>query len=443
MSNNRRDFVKKMTIGTTGLIVGSPLISRGNIIGANERVRVAVMGVRNRGKSLARTLSGLKNVEIVYMCDVEQNALKKGINAVEKKTGKAPKGVEDFRTVLDDQTIDALVIAAPDHWHAPATIMACNAGKHVYVEKPCSHNPGEGELMIQVAKKYNRHVQMGTQRRSWRVIREAMDMLHSGRIGKVYFAKAWYANDREPIGIGNVVPVPDSLNYELWQGPAPRVPYKDNLVPYNWHWHWHWGTGEALNNGTHELDLVRWGFNADYATKVSSIGGRYHYNDDWETPDTQIINFEFGDDKSAMWEGRSCNGRPVEGSGRGVVFYGTDGSMFTDGGNKFQIFDKNHKLVDEIKEGEDIDVLNTASPSGNLDEGHLGNFLDAIRTGARLNAEIETGYKSVLLCQLGNISQRTGRILNIDQNNGHILNDTQAMEYWSRTYESGWEPKIG
>lgn len=442
MNENRRNFIKNVALGTTGIITGTSLISRGNIIGANDRVRIAIMGVNSRGNSLARTLAGQKNTEIVYICDVDKIAREKGINTVKKITGKAPVGVEDFRKALDDQTIDALVVAAPDHWHAPATILGCKAGKHVYVEKPCSHNPGEGELMIQVAKKYNRYVQMGTQRRSWPVIQKAMEQLHSGRIGKVYFAKAWYANNRNSIGVGKVVTVPNNLNYDLWQGPAPRRAYKDNLIHYNWHWHWNWGTGEALNNGTHELDLVRWGLNADYATKVSSTGGRYHYQDDWETPDTQIINYDFGSEKSAMWEGRSCNGRPVEGSGRGVVFYGTDGSMFTDGGNKFQIFDKKNKLVDEIKEGEDIDVLDTTSPSGDLDVSHLNNFLDAIRIGTKLNAEIETGFKSVLLCQLGNIAIRTGRTLNIDQKNGHILNDSDAMKLWTREYESGWEPTL-
>lgn len=442
MNEQRRAFIKNVALGTTGIIVGAPLISRGNIIGANDRVRIAIMGVNSRGSSLARSLAAQKNAEIVYICDVDKNAMEKGINSVKKITGKPPVGVEDFRKALDDKNIDALIVAAPDHWHAPATILGCKAGKHVYVEKPCSHNPREGELMIQAARKYNRFVQMGTQRRSWAVIQKAMDLLHNGRIGKVYFAKAWYANNRGPIGVGKVVPVPGNLNYELWQGPAPRRAYKDNLIHYNWHWHWHWGTGEALNNGTHELDLVRWGLNADYATKVSSTGGRYHYQDDWETPDTQIINFDFGDEKSAMWEGRSCNGRPVEGSGRGVVFYGTDGCMFTDGGNKFQIFDKKNNLVDEIKEGEDINVLDTTSPSGDLDKSHLNNFLDAIRVGAKLNAEIETGFKSVLLCQLGNIAIRTGRTLEIDPNNGHIVNDIGAMKLWGREYEKGWEPTI-
>lgn len=439
MNNERRSFIKKVAVGSTGAIVGLPLLSNANIIGANERVRLAIMGVNSRGNSLARSLAGLSNVEIAYICDVDKKAVEKGINTVKKITDKAPTGVEDFRKALDDKTIDGLVVAAPDHWHAPATIMACKAGKHVYVEKPCSHNPREGEIMIEVARKHDRIVQMGTQRRSWRVINEAMNELHSGRIGKVYFAKAWYANNRGPIGNGKPAPVPANLNYELWQGPAPRKSYKDNLIHYNWHWFWHWGTGEALNNGTHELDLVRWGLDVDYASKVSSSGGRYHYQDDWETPDTQIINYDFGGKKSAIWEGRSCNGRPIEGSGRGVVFYGTNGSMLTDGGNKFQIFDKRNNLIDEIKEGEDIDAMDTTSPSGNLDVPHLNNFLDAVRKGTGLTADIQTGFKSVLLCQLGNIAVRTGRTLNLDQQNGRILDDPDAMKLWSRDYEPGWE----
>ena len=442
MKEGRRSFIKSVTVGTAGLTIGFPLISKGDILGANERVRIAIMGTNGRGNSLSKTISKLKNVEIVFICDVGKKAREKGINSVKELTGKAPKGLEDFREALDDNTIDALVVAAPDHWHTPAAVLACKAGKHVYLEKPGSHNPGEGDLIIQAARKYNRLVQLGTQRRSWDIMKQAMDMLHNEKIGKVYFAKAWYANNRGPIGVGKVVSVPKGLNYELWQGPAPRMPYKDNLIHYNWHWHWNWGTGEALNNGTHEMDLIRWGFNADYATKIVSTGGRYHYQDDWETTDTQIINFEFGSEKSAIWEGRSCNGRPVEGSGRGVVFYGTDGTMFTDGGNKFQIFDKKNQLVDEIREGEDIDVLNTASPSGSLDAPHLNNFFDAIRLGTKLNAEIESGFKSALLCHLGNIAQKTGSILHLDPQNGRILNNPVAMKHWNRKYENGWEPKV-
>ncbi len=442
MDTNRRNFIKNVTLGTTAVIAGFPIISKGNILGANNRIRVAIMGTNSRGNSLARSLTHIENIEIVYICDVDRKAMEKGVNTVTSLTGKSPKGLEDFRKALEDKTVDCLVIAGPDHWHAPAAIMACQAGKHVYLEKPGCHNPAEGEMVNNAAAKYNRIVQLGTQRRSWEVIQRSMQELHNGRIGKVYFAKAWYANNRGPIGSGKAVSVPDNLNFDLWQGPAPRKPFRDNLVHYNWHWFWHWGTGEALNNGTHELDLVRWGLNADYATKISSMGGRYHYRDDWETPDTQIINFDFGGEKSAIWEGRSCNGRPVEGSGRGVVFYGTEGTMFTDGGNKFQIFDRRNRLVDEIKEGEDIDVMDTASPARFLDVPHLNNFLEAVRQNAKLTADFSSSYKSVLMCHVGNIAILTGRTLTIDQNNGRIMNDPSAMKLWGREYEPGWEPRI-
>ncbi|RZM13895.1 MAG: hypothetical protein EOO88_44420, partial [Pedobacter sp.] len=206
-----------------------------------------------------------------------------------------PKGVKDFRSILSDKDLDAMYLAPPDHWHAPAAIICCTANKHVYVEKPLCHNPHEGELAVAAARKYKRVVQMGSQRRSWPTLTEGIHALHNGAIGKVYMAKTWYTNNRATIGVGKTVPVPSNLDFELWQGPAPRMPYKDNLVHYNWHWFWHWGTGEALNNGTHEIDVARWGLQADYPTKVNSVGGRYRFQDDWETPDTQIITFECKD----------------------------------------------------------------------------------------------------------------------------------------------------
>lgn len=442
MNKSRRKFIKNTTLGSVGLTLGARHLSFGNILGANDRIRLAVMGVNSRGRSLARNFARQENTEIVYICDVDQKALDRCVSTVEEIQGNAPKGIVDFRQALDDPDVDGLVIAAPDHWHAPAAIMGCQAGKNVYVEKPCSHNPKEGELLVYAARKYKKVVQMGTQRRSWPIIIRGIKELHDGRIGKVYFAKAWYANKRGPIGYGKVVPVPENLNYELWQGPAPRKPYKDNLIHYNWHWFWHWGTGEALNNGTHELDMVRWGLNVDYALRVNSSGGRYHYEDDWETPDTQIISYDFTDGKSAIWEGRSCNNRPVEGSGRGVVFYGTEGSMITDGGHNYKVFNKKNELVEDVNDKGPTDALNTTGPGSNLDAFHLNNFLDAIREGKTLTAEIETGFKSVLLCQLGNIAWRTGKTLNLDQSNGHILDNPEAMKLWSRDYEPGWEPKV-
>jgi len=313
------------------------------------------------------------------------------------------------------------------------------AGKHVYVEKPLSHNPAEGEMAIEAARKYKTVVQMGAQRRSWKLLTEGIHELKKGAIGKPYMAKTWYTNNRGPIGIGKVVPVPSNLDYELWQGPAPRRSYKDNLIHYNWHWFWNWGTGEALNNGTHEVDLARWGLGIDFPTRVNSVGGRYHYKDDWEAYDTQIITFEYKDEASIVWEGRSCNGSMVEGLDRGVIFYGENGSLHT-GHDGYSIFDREDQLVKEVKSDVVIDGRDTSSPAASLDNVHIENFLNAIRTGEKPNADVETGHKSTTWVQLGNIAQRVGRGLTIDPANGHILGDAEAEKLWGREYEPGWEP---
>jgi predicted dehydrogenase len=228
----------------------------------------------------------------------------------------------------------------------------------VYLEKPCSHNPNEGELLISAANKYKRVMQMGNQRRSWPNVNAAIKELHAGVIGRPYFAKTWYTNNRPSIGTGKETEVPAWLNYDLWQGPAPRKPYRDNLIHYNWHWFWHWGTGEALNNGTHMVDLARWGLDVTYPTTVSSSGGRYRYQDDWETPDTQVINLTFGNKAMITWEGRSCNGKHVEENSVGVVFYAENGSMTIESGNSYKIHDLKNKLVKEVKDGRVIDVRN-------------------------------------------------------------------------------------
>ncbi len=444
-NNERRKFIKRASLGTVGLSFGLSSLSAksyNNIIGANDRVRTAIMGVNNRGRSLAKTFSEIEGNEIIYICDVDDRAIERTINAVDSIRKKKPKGIKDFRTILDDQSLDALVIAAPDHWHAPAAIMACNAGKHVYVEKPCSHNPREGELLISAARKNNRVVQMGSQRRSWPNLSQCVEDIKEGVIGRVYFAKGWYANNRRPIGRGKPVSIPEWLDYELWQGPAPRQQYKDNLIHYNWHWHWHWGTGEALNNGTHEIDLMRWGLGVDYPTRVTSAGGRYHYDDDWETPDTQVITFDFDGRISMEWEGRSCNARTVEGSGRGAVFYGENGSIVNTGGDSYTVYDNNNKVIREVKDLQQTDTQDTTGPGKILDAHHLVNFLESVKGNEKPNAEIEIGHKSVLLCQLGNIAQRTGSVLNCSQENGRILNNKEAMKLWERSYESGWTPQV-
>ncbi|MCL1822265.1 MAG: Gfo/Idh/MocA family oxidoreductase [Prolixibacteraceae bacterium] len=356
--------------------------------------------------------------------------------------GYKAKGETDIRKVLETKDTDAFAVATPDHWHAPAALMAMQAGKHVYIEKPCSYAPAEGEILIRAKDVYSRILQMGNQRRSWPNIRAAISALKEGVIGKVYFGKSWYSNNRGPIGIGKETAVPEWLDWDLWQGPSPRKAYKDNVVHYTWHWFWHWGTGEALNNGTHMIDVLRWGMDVDYPTMVSSVGGRYCANDDWETPDTQVISIEFGDKCSMIWEGRSCNGRNVEGYPVGCEFYGEKGSLLISDNDKYKIFDLNNKIIREEKSALPVDPRNLMNPAESLDALHLNNFLNAIRKGDALNSDIVDGHKSTLLMQLGNISQRVGHSLYIDKMNGHIRDDKEALKLWSRDYEPGWEMKI-
>ncbi len=439
--SSRRIFLKQSLMAGAGILMtptvfgfhGSP----------NEKIVIGMVGVNSRGHYLARMFALLPNVEIGYICDVDEQALTRTIADIEKLTGKKPKGFKDVRKLLEEKDLDAIGIATPDHWHAPATLMALKAGKHVYVEKPCSHNPAEGEILVKAAEKYNKLVQMGNQRRSFPGVIEAMQALKDGAIGRVYFAKGWYANGRKDIGIGKPAPVPAHLDFDLWQGPAPRKMYKDNLIHYNWHWFWHWGTGEALNNGTHEIDVMRWGLGVDYPTKVVSAGGRFAYNDDWETPDTQTITYEFANNTAFTWEGRSCNDHEVEGSGRGVVFYGDKGTMVIPGGDEYKIFDPGNKLRKEVKTSiQQADTTNTMGMGEKLDSLHLVNFVESIRGKAKLTSPISEGHISTVLPQLGNIAFRSGGMIMCDPTNGHIKDNAEAKKLWSRTYEKGWEMKL-
>ena len=447
MKNTRRTFIKKASSGAFALSLGGMLPafsakSYQNILGANEKIRVACMGVNSRGLAVGKNFAHQKNCEVLHVCDVDSRAADICIDAIGKIQSNKPQATPDFRNALEDKNLDALIVTAPDHWHAPAALMACSAGKHVYLEKPCSHNPNEGEMLVKSAEKHKRVLQMGNQRRSWPNVAGAIAELHAGVIGRPYFAKTWYTNNRASIGIGKETAIPAWLNYDLWQGPAPRKAYKDNLIHYNWHWFWHWGTGEALNNGTHMIDLARWGLNVEYPTKVNSTGGRYMYQDDWQTPDTQVINLEFENKSMISWEGRSCNGKSIEANSVGIIFYAEQGSMVIESGNSYKIYDLKNNLVKEVKNNFTVDARNLSDPSQNLDALHILNFFDGIRLGTRLNSDIVSGHQSTLLVQLGNISQRVGRSLAINPTNGHILNDKAAMKFWSREYEKGWEPKI-
>lgn len=437
---NRLNFIKNTSLATAGItILNFPVFGKNT---PSNKVVVAIMGVNSRGAYLAKCFSQLANVEIAYICDVEDKAIANGMKPF-ANAARQPTVIKDIRELVNKKDFDALVVAAPDHWHAPAAILGVAHGKHVYVEKPCGHNPYEGELLIQAMNKYSKQlIQMGNQRRSMPNLIEAVKQVKQGIIGNAYFAKAWYANNRKSIGYGTKIAVPTTLDFELWQGPAPRRDYKSNLIHYNWHWFWHWGTGEALNNGTHELDVMRWGLAVDFPTKVVSAGGRYAFQDDWETPDTQTISYNFGNDKAMTWEGRSCNGYESEGSGRGVIFHGEKGTLVYPGANSYSIYDTKNKLVAQVKDETPYDATNTVSPLEKLDSFHLQNFVNAIREQEKLTAEITEGHKSTLLPQLGNIAYRVGRTLNCDPQTGRIINDAEAMKFWSREYEKGWNVSV-
>jgi predicted dehydrogenase len=422
----RRHFVMSAGAATAATLALSRVGGLGAQSPANQ-VTLGVMGL-SRGQALANSFARRPGVVVKYVCDVDTDRAAAGAKGVEGITGRSPQAIADFRRILDDKEVDVLVCAAPNHWHAPATILGCAAGKHIYVEKPCSHNPREGELMVQAARKNNRAVQMGSQRRSGPGTIEAIRKLNEGKIGRVYLARAWYNNARPSIGRGKPAAVPSNLNYELWQGPAPRREYRDNVVHYNWHWFWHWGNGELGNNGVHTLDLCRWGLNVDFPTRVTSSGGRYQFEDDQETPDTHTVCFDFDGQKSIVWEGLSCN----QHSPGFVTFYGTQGTLELDSNGAHRIYDAKDKEVEK-----------TSSPSlGDVE--HIDNFVAAIRSNKplELNAEIDQGFKSTLLCHLGNIAHRVGRALRCDAHNGHVVNDAEAMSYWAREYARGWEPKV-
>lgn len=402
-------------------------------------VVVAVMGVNSRGNELAKTFSRM-GAHVKYICDVDSRAVEKTVGEVGQLQGSRPQGVTDFRRALDDQEVDGLVVAAPDHWHAPAGILALSAGKHLYLEKPCGHGPREGELLVEAQRRFGRVVQMGNQQRSAPESIDVIQQIRDGIIGRPYYGRSWYANTRGPIGRGATAPVPDWLDYELWQGPAPRTPYRDNTIHYNWHWFFRWGTGEICNNGTHEIDVCRWALGVDFPTKVTSAGGRYHFQDDWEFPDTQLATFEFSNGTSISWEGRSCNGRPVEGRSRGASIHGTDGTVVLDRSG-YVIYDNDNNEIARRLRSDTDSALDTTG-GGSLTELHITNFLDSVRGVGEPTAPIDEGHKSQLLCHLGNIAQQTSGALSCDPGTGVILDDAGAMDLWNRDYEPGWEPKV-
>jgi predicted dehydrogenase len=419
MELSRRTFVLGSAAGLTAFSARKAAAS------ANSTIVLALMGANNRGSQVATGFAKLKGVEFAYVCDPDERAISKGIAAATSGGGRRPQGLKDFRKALDDPAVDALVCAAPNHWHAAATILACAAGKHVYVEKPCCQTPEAGERMITAAKNSSRIIQVGTQRRSGPLYREAMERVHSGELGDVRLAKAWYYDDRPSIGHGKPSAPPAWLDYNLWQGPAPEQPFRDNILHYNWHFFWHWGNGEIGNNGVHTVDLCRWALGVDFPSRVTAVGGRYRFNDDQETPDTLTATWECNG-KVLQWEGISWSRPLAPMRGVGIELRGTKGSMLIDDGG-CSTFDPAGKLAGK-----------TGGSRG--DAEHLQNFLDTVRGNAHVNASIEDGHKSALMCHLANVSYRSGQPVDIDPKTGHIPDSAMSSKYWQRIYRPGWFP---
>jgi len=436
----RREFVETLVTGAAGLAVATTAKSYGQIMGSNERLNFAVIGLNGRGYAHLSSLKTNKGAaRITHVCDVDTKILQKFADSTEKEMGEAPVTGQDFRKILEQKDVDAITIASPDHWHTPMAIAGLQAGKHVYVEKPCSHNPAEGALLVEAQQKYGKLVQMGTQQRSSAHTIEAIEKIRGGAIGRPYFAKAWYVNDRKSIGTGKEAPVPPQLDWDLWQGPVPRRPYKDNVHPYNWHWFRIYGTGETLNNGTHEVDVCRWALGVDYPKRVTSSGGRYQFKDDWQFYDTLVTSFEY-DDQMISWEGKSCQGMKFYGRDRGTTVMGTNGTVLIDR-DGYEMYDLKGKKTNEFKTG-----LKTLSSDllgrDSMTDAHFANFIAGIRKGEKLNASIAVGNVAVTMLQLSNIAWEVNRELHLDPKDGKIQDDAEAMKMWGREYEPGWEPHV-
>ncbi len=421
MHITRRSALQRTAVLSAGALLPSSLRAA-NAAGKKLRVAVVALG---RGYAHVSALLALPDVEIVYLAETDPKRLERGLKAVTDKQGSTCKGATDFRTFLDDKELDAIFIATPNFWHTPAALLAMQAGKHVYVEKPGSQNPHEAEMIVAASKKYGRLVQMGNQRRTW--MKEAIAALHAGAIGTPTFARAFYYNKREAIGQGKLK-ADAGLDLNIWQGPVPderdMTPYRH----YDWHWLWHWGNGEMGNNGIHTLDILRWGLQVEYPTRVTYNGGRYWFADKQETPDTGTAVYDFGK-VGCEWVQSSCHQRSAEKPLGEVVFYG-EGGTFAINNNAWTIYDGKGTKTGEGK-----------GPGGG-DAAHMGNFLEAIRGKATLNSPIEEGQKSTMLCHLANIAYRTNTVVKCDPKTGKLIDNPAGEKLWQREYRKGWEPKV-
>ncbi|UCF37457.1 MAG: Gfo/Idh/MocA family oxidoreductase [Acidobacteriota bacterium] len=433
-SLTRRDFARSVAVaGISGAAARK-------VLGSNDRIKVAVIGIRGRGGSLAEYFAERNDVNLAYLCDVDTRLFESRTATVEKAGGARPECVQDFRRVLDDTELDAVAIATPDHWHALATIWACQAGKDVFVEKPTSHSIWESRKMIEAARKYDRIVQVGTQSRSGEYCRLALDYIKSGELGDVHFVRVLNSKERQSIGEKPVTKVPEGVDYDMWLGPAPMRPFNENHFHYSWHWFWAYSGGDIINDGVHQIDLARWLSGVTLPTSVSSTGGIHFFEDDQETPDTHVVNWDFPGMtmvfEQTLWTPymkktpiafRDTDNLPLwPFSGTRIELYGTRQQMLLSRhGGGWEAFEPDGKSV-------------RIQPGRFTNREHVENFISCVRSRKRPVADIEEGHRSTLLCHYGNIAYRCGRKLRIDPETEGFIDDAEANGYTRRIYRDPW-----
>ena len=425
---NRRQFVKQSTSGL-GLATAVAFSSKVVAESPENSIVIGAIGCGGQGGGLASSFAGRKNCHVAYVCDIDQERAQKRAEEILESTGSRPRATSDLREVLDDKSVDAVTVATPDHWHAPAAILACDAGKHVYVEKPCAHNIREGRLLIQAARRNDRIVQHGTQQRSSSFTANAIQMLRDGVVGDVLVAKAWNIQRRGNIGHAKPGEPPTGVDYDMWVGPAPFMPYQANRFHYNWHWWFNFGTGDAGNDGVHDIDYARWGLGVDtHPSRIVALGGKYFHDDDQQFPDTQTAVFEYPGDgqvrnrRQLIFEMRLWDRSYPFNVDSGAEFYGTKGKMFLSKRGKLQIWDERNRPR----------KVDTKDAPRLMD--HHEDFLDAIRNHRRPRADIEIGHLSASLCHLANIATRLGRSLDFDPQSEKVIGDEQANALVRRDY---------
>ena len=413
----------------------SATAARAVIRSPNDRISVCVMGLRGRGGSLLSTFASLPDVDVTYVCDVDERVLQAQAEKLADRTGRRPQGIGDYRKALDDNMVDALVIGTPDHWHALPTIHAAQAGKDVYVEKPDAHNVMEGRTMVAAARKYRRVVQLGTQGRSGKMQRSAMEHIAAGHLGKVRFAKAWESSRQGNIGHPPDGDPPPGVDYDTWLGPAPKRPFNIRRFHGSWRWFFDYGTGDLGNDGVHLLDFARWGLETAVAAEgkeipsvpraVSAHGGKYYFDDAQEWPDTLMVTYDFSG-YVLTYELRIWSPYAMHGETEGAAVYGDNGYV-TLSHRGWRAFDGKGNQVSE-----ETGDMNNA--------GHARDFVDCMRTRTRPVADLETvGHPSSLLCHLGNAAWRAGRTLHFDAETCTFVGDEDAGRYLTRpAYRKPW-----